>query len=170
MHKERVLNLARALEEGPQDKAALQKFFKNFLGRETHFDMSKVTHPCGTPACVWGHYVARGDLQQTFKPHPESAMSVALAEAPPDAFGVYYGAQVVRDHFGLSLEDLERLFAAPHDACNCEDDACNCDDDDDHDHHNPNCIWHGGCGGAETPEEAVAYIRAFVAKREAEGQ
>lgn len=164
MNKERVLNLAVALERGPQDKSALKTFHKRHPDSPTHFDMSKIFHPCNTPACVWGHYVA-SDLQDAFRPNLKASWDVEFVE---DGKSAPFNGRHAREHFDLESDDLMQLFAAPHDDCDCNCD--NADEDDvESEIHAPDCIWHGGCGGAKTVEEAAAYIRAFVAKREAEG-
>lgn len=127
--------------------------------------MNQVIHPCGTPACVWGHYVARTDLQSDFVADLRCSAQARLVTGPSAGWGLSYNDEKVCKHFGLRVNDVERLFAAPHDECTCDRAADYWYDDDDHE---GDCLWHGGCGGATTPEDAAAYIRAFVAKREAE--
>lgn len=120
MNKERLLNVAKALRESPApDK----------------FDMDMELHEyCGTPACAWGHYAARKDLQDVWvvKRRPTSKyFEVLFADSghPAD----YCGESVI-DHFGITWGDHTDLFDP------------------------------GGCGGAETPIEAAEYIERFVAR------
>lgn len=86
IHKQRVLNLARALRESPAPK---------------RFTMGCVFSGCGAPACVWGHYISRPDLQ---------------SEWTPDTGDSFDGGQVPRysdcaeKHFGLCFEELYLLF------------------------------------------------------------
>jgi len=72
-HKQRLLNVARALRESPDPTAfTMREFGKN----------------CGTPACALGHYACRPDLQRTFELVNSSVrmvgsqMPVRLSEGP----------------------------------------------------------------------------------------
>lgn len=123
MNKERLLNVARALRESKNPE---------------QFTMLRHVNTCGTPACAFGHYAARADLQDEF--------SINTQEDPCRfaADGVYHhrdGLKVpcgfdelaVLKHFDLSLAAVEDLFG-----------GC-------------------GCNDAKTPLEAAEYIERFVA-------
>ena len=77
------------------------------------FTMSFYTHPCGSPACALGHYVARHDLQRTFEPGP-----VPLVARTIRRIKGCYGPEVT-SHFGIAEHEAKELFAS--DGC---DRAC----------------------------------------------
>lgn len=93
MNAERLLNAARAVREGAADK----------------FTMLEYTHPCGTPACVLGHYAARADLQQDFSlaPGPEGWYLVLTS----DGSRVHYDDYAVLEHFGVTHLQSAQLFS-----------------------------------------------------------
>ena len=120
VYKQRVLNIARALRESPVPQ---------------DFTMSIEFHPYGTPACAWGHYVHRSDLQDTFKMTvPVCGYAQLVADPDRDCI-VFYSPEVLH-HFGISREEASVLFER-----------------------------YDGCGGATTPIEAAEYIEAFAAKK-----
>jgi hypothetical protein len=123
LHAQRLLNVARACRESPfADK----------------FTMRRHVTPCGTPACAFGNYAARPDLQSEY-----------TIELTPSHDGQFYANegvkwrghpctyddQIVRDHFGLEYEEIEELFGEL------------------------------GCGKAKTNIQAAEYIERFVAQR-----
>lgn len=125
MNKERLLNVAKALRESPNPE---------------QFSMKRHVNTCGTPACAFGHYAARADLQSEF--------SINTAEDPMrfECDGVYrlangeaiptgYDMREVREHFGLTPVQIDDLFCS------------------------------SGCDGAKTPIEAAEYIERFVAEQ-----
>lgn len=95
MNKERLLNVAKALRESPNP------------GK---FDMGAYVHPCGTPACAFGHYAARSDLQSQFTQHGTSKFWEGI-----DVIGgqenVSYADPVVLDHFGITESQADRIFS-----------------------------------------------------------
>ena len=98
------------------------------------FTMAREVNACGTPACVFGHYAARVDLQDKFVLHERNDEHYAYISErahPEDEIGAY--AESVREHFGLTREQQMELFDID------------------------------GCGNAKTPREAADYIEAFVA-------
>ena len=120
LYRARLLNVAKALRESPKPEK---------------FDMSDVIHPCGTPACAFGHYAWRTDLQDAFEPLAVGDMGwwdVVFADTKKHCR--YYGSEV-RDHFGLTQDELDELFEET------------------------------GCGGAKTPIEAAEYVEAFVDRK-----
>jgi hypothetical protein len=123
MNRERLLNVARALRESPNPDA---------------FTMDYYIAPCGTPACAFGHYVSRPDLQTDFL-----VDGIGIRDANTGR-PIGHTSQVVRSHFGISLKQTVELF----------------DDSTDQ--------GAGGCGGAKTPLEAAEYIEDFVRRHSAE--
>jgi hypothetical protein len=124
MHKERLLNVAKALRESKNPE---------------QFSMTRHVNACGTPACAFGHYAARGDLQSEFSIDTEQDPS----RWPSD--GVYhlidglahpcsFDMSSVREHFDLSPAAIELLFGGD------------------------------GCGDAKTAIAAAEYIEHFVAE------
>jgi hypothetical protein len=144
IHKKRLLNVARALEESPVPKAFdMQAFCHNGEERyDGNLDRFLPAIDCGTPACALGHYASRRDLQRVFDLGKSGGR-----------FGTVWGLRVtgkrglagfndraVLDHFALSKEESAELF------------------DQD------------GCGDAKTTKQAARYIRKFVARKEREAR
>lgn len=94
IHRTRLLNVAKALRESPKPEK---------------FDMSDVIHSCGTPACAFGHYAWRTDLQQEFAPKLIGDMWWDVVFTSNGEHCKYYGPEV-REHFGLNHEELDELF------------------------------------------------------------
>lgn len=94
IHRQRLLNVARALRESPD----AGKFY-----------MDSYMHPCGTPACALGHYAARRDLQDAFIVAPASHGVGDLTTASGGA--CYYDHESVCEHFGVSAPEAARLFS-----------------------------------------------------------
>lgn len=101
------------------------------------FDMADVVHACGTPACVFGQYAARTDLQTfvtiSIEPDGEPWTRDVSSGDYCSPFG-----ESTREHFGISVLDIETLFNAT------------------------------GCDCARTPAEAVEFLEGFYAERCAE--
>lgn len=93
IHAQRLLNVARALRECPDP---------------SRFTMSREFHDCGTPACAWGHYVARTDLQDEFTINP-GRMGYAIHR--DGATFVTYSADEVLQHFGITQTETCELFS-----------------------------------------------------------
>jgi hypothetical protein len=124
LHRQRLLNVARALRES---------------SRPEKFDMTEVIHPCGTPACAFGHYVSRTDLQDFVKPERCTFQDTGRQFWRPvfvddGAHASFYGRRV-QEHFGLTREEQHALFDG------------------------------GGCGEAETANQAAEYIERFVERK-----
>ena len=91
MNKERLLNVAQALRESPnQDRFTMRQFVY----------APDAEHTCGSPACALGHYAFRGDLQKTFT--PDSFRTGGLACDAPE----------VQEHFGITSRQACQLFSA----------------------------------------------------------
>lgn len=120
----RFNNAIRALQESP----APHWFNMHTYGYDSNPDspLDRDQNPCGTPACVLGHYGFRTDLQSAFQ--LDDGNLVTCNGRP-----VHYSEQMVADHFGITRSDAFLLF------------------------------YQHGCGGAETPVQAIKYIRDFVA-------
>lgn len=124
MNLERLKNLARALREADP----------------TQFTMKRIMHACGTPACAFGTYASRRDLQDEFKLLPaltveqDSCAWLGVISARTGKHVNYGGAEAAA-HFDLDIIDLELLFDAE------------------------------GCGSAETPSEAADFVDKFIQKR-----
>ena len=128
MNRGRLLNVARALRESPNPEK---------------FSMDVYAHPCGTPACAFGHYAARPDLQSAFR----------LEDGTPvSAEGIcrMYYLEDVLDHFGITIEDARELFSGGGDPFEVEDEYRKC-----------------GCGGAKTAIEAAEFVERWVEAHEA---
>lgn len=125
---QRLLNVAKALRESikPED-----------------FTMDCYINECGTPACAFGHYACRGDLQNEFH---------LVTEKSTDTDGTfsidYFVVHKDNDGGELSFEDDEVLthFDITY--------------DDSFD-----LFGYDGCDDAETPLEAAKYIEEFVKLR-----
>lgn len=76
---------------------------------ERYFHNSPL-HPCGTPGCALGNYVARKDLQTllTLKWHTTTVPFVALVETGKSTS---YDSHLVLDHFGIICCEAEELFS-----------------------------------------------------------
>jgi hypothetical protein len=92
---------------------------------------------CGSPACVLGHYALRTDLQDVLILDQE-----ALEEGEPcvklkhNDQPLTFSDYTFQEHFGLRTSGEAQLLFGP-----------------------------SGCGGAQTPEEAIAYIERFIQER-----
>jgi hypothetical protein len=124
LYRHRLLMVAKALRESPDpDK----------------FRMDEVLHTCGTPACAFGHYVHRTDLQLAYKPQRYAARDTGNWFWRPVLAGddtpVAFYDEHVRNHFGLTDDEQSELF------------------DGD------------GCDMANTAIEAAEYIERFVERK-----
>lgn len=129
MNKERLLNVARALRESPNpDQFTMQTYSKG----------------CGTPACAFGHYCHRTDLQSEFRLDPNG---VPIDVQDTYEVGYYRGKTL--EHFDITEDQSELLFAAP--------DESYCDMSDE------GTLVGGGCGNARTALEAAEWVEKFVA-------
>lgn len=120
IYAQRLLNVALACRQSPHPEL---------------FTMAMHVHACGTPACAFGHYAARGDLQEDFK-LLNPVFYGPIVERCEGVCSVH-GYKVCYDeagaHFGLDDAGLEELFG--------ED----------------------GCGNARNAIQAAEYIERFVA-------
>lgn len=91
MNKQRLLNVAKALRESPDP---------------THFTMGVYGHACGTPACAFGHYAERRDLQSEF-----ILCCGLVSSVRHDGTREPWTTQSVADHFGIGTEEVDELFA-----------------------------------------------------------
>lgn len=103
------------------------------------FDMGEYFHSCGTPACVLGHYAARIDLQDAFRfgrrmPNLLWSKPWVLAQDEKGRWEGIEGIDDARvcDHFGITDTQARELFSMR------------------------------GCGQAQKPEEAIAYLERFI--------
>jgi len=122
VYKQRLLNVAKALRESPAPD---------------QFRMDDVINDCGTPACAFGHYACRADLQSAYCPQVihfdrGDVWHVVLSGTSTH---VSYTGQHVREHFGLDRSEVTELFEGD------------------------------GCGMANTANEAANYIEQFVARK-----
>lgn len=124
MNKERLLNVAKACRE------------TKYL-----FTMDYHVHQCGTPACAFGNYAARTDLQDAFKlvdleyfksNNLYNTIQAFQGVETVDGMHVCYQDEIVREHFGISCTQAEQLFSSL------------------------------GCGEANTAVEAAEFIEKFV--------
>lgn len=120
MNKERLLNVAKALRESPHPE---------------RFDMGAYAHSCGTPACAFGHYAARRDLQQFLAIDSDSNADCdsSVKYVYDDGLADYDDDEIL-EHFGISFDEAWDLFSST------------------------------GCGRAKTVTQAAEYIERFVAE------
>jgi hypothetical protein len=148
MNRENFEKLLRATREAPADLFNMRMF----VGAPT---------ACGTPACLLGNYALREDLQNAFVADAETATNMGRIFDAGSGLRVWCNDPSVCDHFGITEEQADRLFAAngcnnagtdhdkaiayvehfmttgetPYDACDdddeCEDDECEDDEDDE---------------------------------------
>ena len=94
IYKQRLLNVARALRESPAPES---------------FNMRRELWDCKTPACAWGHYLLRSDLQSEFRLH---SPDIGRALHVPTGQVVCYAAPHVQNHFGLDQQEHRNIFSA----------------------------------------------------------
>lgn len=119
MNKERLLNVAKALREAKNPEA----FNMNF-----HLD-----HECGTPACAFGHYAARQDLQGAFKIAFDGrwkAYNIETTDGQNE--NVWWSDECVHEHFGVTEIEARELF------------------------------FTDGCGNAKSALDAAEFIERYV--------
>lgn len=92
MNKPRLLNLIKALQESPAPE---------------RFTMDDYVHPCGTPACVLGHYAARSDLQDFLTAPRDGWQEVQTTSGER----VPYWDQLVLQHFDIAYSQACELFS-----------------------------------------------------------
>lgn len=97
MNRERLLNVARALREAPNPEK---------------FDMgSEIHRRCGTPACAWGHYAAREDLQSAWKVERDKGGYFDVREIGTGRWASY-DDDALLDHFDITPKERLELFDA----------------------------------------------------------
>lgn len=97
MNAERLLNVAKALRESKNPDS---------------FDMSfHLDHECGTPACAFGHYAGRQDLQSAFRIAFDGRLSAYNIETT-DGHEVWWDSDCVREHFDITEAEARELFFA----------------------------------------------------------
>lgn len=90
---QRLLNVARAVRESPDP---------------SRFTMSREIHNCGTPACAWGHYMFRDDLQDEFTPYSDYS---GFARHRDGKGHLTYASDEVLHHFGITDDEAAELFS-----------------------------------------------------------
>jgi hypothetical protein len=90
MNKDALLNVAKSLSESQ---------------RPHKFTMSRYVNSCGTPACAFGHYASREDLQDLCK---ISATGAVRYQDSGDLCD--YDDSAILDHFDITGEQAEELF------------------------------------------------------------
>lgn len=88
---DRLRDVLRAIEEAPP---------------EARFDMGRLVHDCGTPACLLGHWLARPDLSPRFG----LARQIGLIRDRVGHRALHFDAKPIRDWFGLSQAQYCGLF------------------------------------------------------------
>lgn len=145
------LNLIRATEES--DPA--------------YFNMEKYAS-CSTPACIYGNYAARSDLQpilklwasnSSYSLQPCSTVVMCSVFKREPQF-VPHTHVLFLDFMGLSRAEAEELFSSS------ETEAVEVEDDEgDMVEEERIVAGTSGCGGAKTPAEAVAYLKTFYTRK-----
>lgn len=113
------------------------------------FDMDTYGHRCGTPACVLGHFAARTDLQDIFllvRATSEWHDGRPLVQTTYGWSCDIDGTEVC-GYFGISQQQAFELFG-PYKYEFDEDGEAR--------------VSAGGCGGAKTPLQAIAFLRKFI--------
>lgn len=106
MNKERLLNVAKALRESKNPDM---------------FNMNAYGSYCGTPACAFGHYAARRDLQDTFEFKPEKGPYTCVFLISNHEESITHANKAVLDHFGITGAEAARLFGCESEAEECID-------------------------------------------------
>ncbi len=91
MHKERLLNVAKALRESK---------------RPEEFTMGQFVRECGSPACALGHYAERTDLQSAFVLKLDPMWGWDVYTSP----GSELSFRHIMPHFDISEAETEELF------------------------------------------------------------
>lgn len=149
---ERFRLLVQATEEADPKTFNMGTFFSP--------PKSKKPTACGTPACVFGNFVARTDLQKEFVPVTKTTsrdcspeMRLRLRRSPEmdlRANARLFNGEWAR--LGTAKVETELLEAR------CRYFGITRGEDAE--------LFGGeGCGDAKTPDEAVSYIKAFVVAR-----
>jgi hypothetical protein len=94
VNAERLLNLARSLREA---------------AHKERFTMKRYVHTCGTPACAFGHYAGRPDLQDFVRIEGECIFYAQPDEDGDHLLADYDDPQTLK-HFGISEEQAVELF------------------------------------------------------------
>ena len=77
------------------------------LPDDADFAMHSVSFECGTPACAWGHYAARSDIQDSFIMNSRGEVS----EARTGMIACYCGLEM-QQHFGINMIEAIELFGS----------------------------------------------------------
>jgi hypothetical protein len=96
MNKERLLNVAKALRESPEPEK---------------FDMDLYIHTCGTPACAFGHYASRSDLQDEWI--VDRCGMICAADDGSELDMIAFGDRSLR-HFDITAQQADELFGPKH--------------------------------------------------------
>lgn len=87
-----LLNAARAVREGEPDD----------------FSMGSYTNACGSPACVFGHYASRRDLQMVLMLNEGELLYVFPSHGVAEFAD--YSDPMMREHFGLTKLGSAEIF------------------------------------------------------------
>lgn len=139
MNVDRLMLVIRALEEAPHPERFTMKLYLHvdeayYIDRPELKCAAKYEENwCGTPACALGHLAAREDLQNIMR---IDAPTFSIRYREPDSDGYFEQAMCadtrLQEWFDLDKHDLMLLFDE------------------------------NGCGGAETPADAVKFIKHFI--------
>lgn len=104
------------------------------------YDQAEIIHPCGSPACAWGHWLLADPVraERIFAEAKENFLTGEIYMAGEDSQEIRHRfVYTDQAQYEFSLDNYEEiaLFSAH------------------------------GCRGAKTGAEAAAYIREFVARR-----
>jgi hypothetical protein len=107
VHVKRLLNVARALEESPKPKAFSMVMY-GYNGALLAGPDFETAPACGTPACAFGHYASRRDLQRRFRLKSDGGVMTGKRGESVIVAG--------SEHFGLNdpsepYSDWDELFA-----------------------------------------------------------
>lgn len=101
IHLKRLRNLVRVLREAHENEKLRRDFTME------RFGFYNPHGKCGTPACAFGHYAVRRDVQRTFKMDWRGIVFAAGRLAIPEPADF---AQDIAPHFGISSEECNELF------------------------------------------------------------
>ena len=106
---------------------------------ERTYKQSAWVHPCGAPACAFGHYAAMPMNRRRFVLSPPPFQSDGVGQITRrngDDVDPFWNDGFAAREFGVTSDEADKLFA------------------------------HNGCGGAKTAQMAAEYIREFVARKD----
>jgi hypothetical protein len=152
VQERRLLNLAKASREADPKAFDMGSYVHfavfDWQCRPVDYNGRFTPHLCWTPACAFGNYVARRDLQRSFSMESVFRDALGMEVSGPAPGGSVHGKLCnsvgerinhtrpeVLEHFGINVVEADELFSS------------------------------AGCGAAKTGKQAARYIERFVARK-----